>query len=180
MYNNIILIISRCLTFCKASAAFQRGRRAPCRIWTPTGERQWWMSGRRPLRRLGIPRRLQLSSPLVLRPVLPAFPYSARGGGQRPSLDRRSGLPGGRRQHSQKGVHALPPAECSPSLSRALQGDVLAVARIAGIQGAKQTPLLIPLCHQLSLRRVVFGKTRSPPYLVQSVIDEIGCSSNRC
>lgn len=34
------------------------------------------------------------------------------------------------------------------------KGDALAVARIAGIQAAKQTQLLIPLCHQLPLSRV--------------------------
>ena len=34
------------------------------------------------------------------------------------------------------------------------KGNVLATARIAGIQAAKQTALLIPLCHQLPLRHV--------------------------
>ena len=34
------------------------------------------------------------------------------------------------------------------------KGDVLAVARIAGIQAAKQTPNLIPLCHQIPLSSV--------------------------
>lgn len=34
------------------------------------------------------------------------------------------------------------------------KGDVLAVARIAGIQAAKQTQHLIPLCHQLALSKV--------------------------
>jgi cyclic pyranopterin phosphate synthase len=34
------------------------------------------------------------------------------------------------------------------------KGDVLGVARIAGIMGAKQTPNLIPLCHTLSLTGV--------------------------
>lgn len=34
------------------------------------------------------------------------------------------------------------------------KGDALAVARIAGIMGAKQTPALIPLCHPLSLSGV--------------------------
>ena len=34
------------------------------------------------------------------------------------------------------------------------KGDVLAVARIAGIMGAKQTSSLIPLCHPLPLSRV--------------------------
>ena len=31
------------------------------------------------------------------------------------------------------------------------KGDALAVARIAGIMGAKQTPALIPLCHPLAI-----------------------------
>jgi cyclic pyranopterin phosphate synthase len=35
------------------------------------------------------------------------------------------------------------------------KGDVLSVARIAGIMGAKKTPELIPLCHPLSLSSVV-------------------------
>jgi cyclic pyranopterin phosphate synthase len=35
-----------------------------------------------------------------------------------------------------------------------IKGDVLATARIAGIQAAKQTPQLIPLCHPLSLSQV--------------------------
>lgn len=34
------------------------------------------------------------------------------------------------------------------------KGDVFAVARIAGIQAAKQTGLLIPLCHPLMLSKV--------------------------
>jgi cyclic pyranopterin phosphate synthase len=34
------------------------------------------------------------------------------------------------------------------------KGDVLAVARIAGIQGAKQCSQLIPLCHPLALSKV--------------------------
>lgn len=34
------------------------------------------------------------------------------------------------------------------------KGDVLATARIAGIQAAKQTPQLIPLCHPLMLSKV--------------------------
>src|SRR5882724_13321413 len=34
------------------------------------------------------------------------------------------------------------------------KGDVLAVARIAGIMAAKRTPDLIPLCHPLSLTSV--------------------------
>ncbi len=34
------------------------------------------------------------------------------------------------------------------------KGDALAVARIAGIQGAKRTPELVPLCHPIGLHSV--------------------------
>jgi cyclic pyranopterin phosphate synthase len=34
------------------------------------------------------------------------------------------------------------------------KGDTLAVARLAGIMGAKQTPSLIPLCHPLAISGV--------------------------
>jgi len=36
----------------------------------------------------------------------------------------------------------------------ARKGDVLGIARVAGIQAAKQTSTLIPLCHPLALTRV--------------------------
>ena len=34
------------------------------------------------------------------------------------------------------------------------KGDVLSVARLAGIMGAKKTPELIPLCHPMSLNGI--------------------------
>jgi cyclic pyranopterin phosphate synthase len=37
---------------------------------------------------------------------------------------------------------------------RVPKGDALSVARIAGIQGAKRTPDLIPLCHPIALHSV--------------------------
>lgn len=37
---------------------------------------------------------------------------------------------------------------------KAVKGDVFAAARIAGIQAAKKTPALIPLCHPLLLAQV--------------------------
>jgi cyclic pyranopterin phosphate synthase len=40
------------------------------------------------------------------------------------------------------------------SENRIAKGDVFATARIAGIQAAKQTPQLIPLCHTLALSDV--------------------------
>ncbi|MBM0125370.1 cyclic pyranopterin monophosphate synthase MoaC [Pimelobacter simplex] len=39
------------------------------------------------------------------------------------------------------------------------KGDALAVARIAGIMGAKQTPALVPLCHPLSISGVTVDLT---------------------
>ena len=41
------------------------------------------------------------------------------------------------------------------------KGDALAVARIAGIMGAKQTPSLIPLCHPLAISGVTVDLTVS-------------------
>ena len=40
------------------------------------------------------------------------------------------------------------------------KGDVLAVARVAGIQGAKRTAELVPLCHPLALTSVVVDFVR--------------------
>ncbi|HHN73142.1 MAG TPA: cyclic pyranopterin monophosphate synthase MoaC [Thermopetrobacter sp.] len=40
------------------------------------------------------------------------------------------------------------------SEGRAGKGDVLGVARLAGIMGAKRTPDLIPLCHPLPVTKV--------------------------
>ncbi|MBU6284126.1 cyclic pyranopterin monophosphate synthase MoaC, partial [bacterium] len=37
------------------------------------------------------------------------------------------------------------------------KGDVLGVARLAGIMGAKRTSELIPLCHPIPLTRVTVG-----------------------
>ena len=42
---------------------------------------------------------------------------------------------------------------------RAPKGDVLAVARVAGIMAAKRTPDLIPLCHPLQLSGVEVALT---------------------
>ena len=43
------------------------------------------------------------------------------------------------------------------------KGDVLGVARIAGIQAAKKTSDLIPLCHPLALTRVAVDFELVPP-----------------
>lgn len=45
---------------------------------------------------------------------------------------------------------------------RAKKGDVLGVARLAGIMGAKKTPDLIPLCHPLPITKVAVDLTLAP------------------
>jgi cyclic pyranopterin phosphate synthase len=45
----------------------------------------------------------------------------------------------------------------------AKKGDVLGIARIAGIQAAKKTSDLIPLCHPLALTRVAVEFQTTPP-----------------
>ena len=44
-----------------------------------------------------------------------------------------------------------PPCFAMVKEGRAKKGDVLGVAQVAGIQGAKETSRLIPLCHGLNL-----------------------------
>lgn len=45
---------------------------------------------------------------------------------------------------------------------RAKKGDVLSVARLAGIMGAKKTSELIPLCHPLPIAKVSLELTADP------------------
>jgi cyclic pyranopterin phosphate synthase len=53
------------------------------------------------------------------------------------------------------------------------KGDVLSVARLAGIMGAKRTPDLIPLCHPLALSSVQVELTLAPER--SAVIIEATC-----
>ena len=50
---------------------------------------------------------------------------------------------------------------------RAAKGDVLAVARLAGIMAAKRTAELIPLCHPLMLSKVAVDLVPAPPDRVE-------------
>lgn len=63
-----------------------------------------------------------------------------------------SGKPPTRRQASASGWIVMSPETIALLRERELpKGNVLAAAKIAGIQAAKQTANLIPLCHQLNL-----------------------------
>ncbi|MEM6761154.1 MAG: cyclic pyranopterin monophosphate synthase MoaC [Pseudomonadota bacterium] len=48
------------------------------------------------------------------------------------------------------------------SEGRAKKGDVIGVARLAGIMGAKKTADLIPLCHPLPISKVAVDLTLDP------------------
>jgi len=51
-------------------------------------------------------------------------------------------------------IEMLPATLAMIEQGNAKKGDVLGIARIAGIQGAKRTSDLIPLCHPIALTRV--------------------------
>lgn len=51
-------------------------------------------------------------------------------------------------------IEMLPATLALVQSGNAKKGDVLGIARIAGIQGAKKTSDLIPLCHPIGLTRV--------------------------
>ena len=55
------------------------------------------------------------------------------------------------------------------------KGDVLSIAQIAGIQAAKQTPTLIPLCHPLMLSHIdVKATLQSSGVHMESLVRCIG------
>ena len=66
----------------------------------------------------------------------------------------------GEKRRQRRRAVAIGALVCKPATIRALKrkalpkGDVLTVAQIAGIQAAKRTPELIPLCHSLALAHV--------------------------
>ena len=54
------------------------------------------------------------------------------------------------------------------------KGDVLAVARVAGIQAAKQTPNLLPLCHPLLVGAVLVNFRIEDTYIeVEANVDTV-------
>ncbi|MEM9182861.1 MAG: cyclic pyranopterin monophosphate synthase MoaC [Pseudomonadota bacterium] len=64
----------------------------------------------------------------------------------------------------------LGPHAYEPVVSRTLpKGDALTLAEIAGIQGAKQTPSLIPLCHPINLNRVIVRHRAMPDELAVGI-----------
>jgi cyclic pyranopterin monophosphate synthase len=60
-------------------------------------------------------------------------------------------------------IEMLPPTFALVQAGTVKKGDVLGIARIAGIQAAKKTSDLIPLCHPLALTRVAVDFELLPP-----------------
>ena len=63
------------------------------------------------------------------------------------------------------------------SEGRAKKGDVLAVARLAGIMGAKKTADLIPLCHPLPITKVTVDLTLDdtlPGVMIEATVKTTG------
>ena len=55
------------------------------------------------------------------------------------------------------------------------KGDVLAVARVAGIQAAKRTSDLIPLCHPIAITKVTVDFTVNGPTIeIEAVVETVG------
>ncbi len=67
----------------------------------------------------------------------------------------RIGIAGGR-------IEMLPSTLAIIEAGTAKKGDVLGIARIAGIMAAKKTSDLIPLCHPLALTRVAIDFHTTP------------------
>lgn len=65
-------------------------------------------------------------------------------------------------------IHLAPATRDSIRQNQLKKGDVLTVAQIAGIQAAKRTGELIPLCHPLVLDRID----------VRLTLTEVGVSAN--
>jgi len=60
---------------------------------------------------------------------------------------------------------------------RADKGDVLGVARLAGIMAAKRTADLIPLCHPLPLARVALDLVAEPGRSAVHITARVSCTA---
>lgn len=67
-----------------------------------------------------------------------------------------------RRAKARCRVYMKPETASAVARGAITKGDVLAVARVAGIQAAKRTADLIPLCHPIALTRVAVELSTEP------------------
>jgi len=76
-------------------------------------------------------------------------------------------------------IQMLPSTLALVQAGTAKKGDVLGIARIAGIQAAKRTSDLIPLCHPLALTRVavefeVLSEGNTPTIVCKATAETVG------
>jgi cyclic pyranopterin monophosphate synthase len=75
-------------------------------------------------------------------------------------------------------IDMLPATLALIASGSAKKGDVLGIARIAGIQAAKKTSDLIPLCHPLAITRVVvdfeLGTQSDPHVACTATVETVG------
>lgn len=76
-------------------------------------------------------------------------------------------------------IEMLPATLALIESGSARKGDVLGVARIAGIMGAKRTSELIPLCHPLALSRVAieFITTKHDGTPTSAQVSSVSCTA---
>ena len=90
------------------------------------------------------------------------------------AASHRIGIAGGR-------IDMLPATLAIIEAGTTKKGDVLGVARIAGIMAAKKTSDLIPLCHPLALTRVAIefkvlhaGPAQASSILCKATVETVG------
>jgi cyclic pyranopterin monophosphate synthase len=75
-------------------------------------------------------------------------------------------------------IDMLPATLALIASGNAKKGDVLGIARIAGIQAAKKTSDLIPLCHPLAITRVavdfLLGSDANPHVQCTATVETVG------
>jgi cyclic pyranopterin monophosphate synthase len=75
-------------------------------------------------------------------------------------------------------IDMLPATLALITSGSAKKGDVLGIARIAGIQAAKKTSDLIPLCHPLAITRVAvdfaLGTQQDPHVACTATVETVG------
>jgi cyclic pyranopterin phosphate synthase len=82
--------------------------------------------------------------------------------------------PSHRRASARCRVYMEPDTSSKIASGAITKGDVLAVARVAGIQAAKQTPNLLPLCHPLLVGAVLVNFRIEDRYVeVEANVDTV-------
>jgi len=94
-----------------------------------------------------------MTTPVTLPPATPLTHFDAQG--QAHMVDVSAKAETHRVARAAGAIRMLPATFALVASGQAKKGDVIGIARIAAIQGAKRTADLVPLCHPLPITRVV-------------------------